>query len=182
MQHEQTAENRLAWHAGSLFQTTVASEPVPQTGCVHWRSGRRLSASTKKSAAAYCGCCNCPRFLPSADLTDQEAEEAQGGPESEEILFVFQRVAEEAAEEEEEQEPEEERPATPVLNLFGGTRRVESLATQVERQVESQRTRKGTQVGTLGNGHWPGCGTNRATGPAAGCRAPLQQVSIGSAA
>jgi hypothetical protein len=52
-------------------------------------------------------------FLPSDDLTDQEAEEAQGGPESEQILFVFARAAEEAeaaaaeaepAEEEEEQE------------------------------------------------------------------------------
>jgi hypothetical protein len=37
-----------------------------------------------------------------------------------------------------------------MLGLFGGgTRKVESIATQVERQVESQRTRKGTQVGTL---------------------------------
>lgn len=93
------------------------------------------------------------RFLPSEDLADQESEEAQGGPESEEILFVFQRVAEEAQadEDEEEPEPEEERSGSPVLNLFGGgTRRVESLATQVERQVESQRTRKGTQAFFIG--------------------------------
>lgn len=45
----------------------------------------------------------------------------------------------------------QERAASPVLNLFGGggTRKVESLATQVERQVESQRTRRGTQVGDV---------------------------------
>jgi hypothetical protein len=42
----------------------------------------------------------------------------------------------------------QERAPAPVLGLFGGgTRKVESIATQVERQVESQRTRKGTQVG-----------------------------------
>lgn len=42
----------------------------------------------------------------------------------------------------------QERAASPVLGLFGGgTRKVESFATQVERQVEQQRTRKGTQVG-----------------------------------
>jgi hypothetical protein len=41
----------------------------------------------------------------------------------------------------------QERAPAPVLGLFGGgTRKVESFATQVERQVESQRTRKGTQV------------------------------------
>lgn len=51
--------------------------------------------------------CSC-RFLPSDDLADQEAQEAQGGPESEEILFVFQRVMEEEEEEEEEEEPEPE--------------------------------------------------------------------------
>lgn len=51
----------------------------------------------------------------------------------------------------------QERAASPVLNLFGGggTRKVESLATQVERQVESQRTRRGTQVrGTQGCQPW----------------------------
>lgn len=45
--------------------------------------------------------------------------------------------------------PQERAPA-PVLGLFGGTRKIESLATQVERQVESQRTRKGTQAFFLG--------------------------------
>lgn len=35
-----------------------------------------------------------------------------------------------------------------MLSLFGGgTRKIEGLATQVERSVEAQRTRKGTQVG-----------------------------------
>jgi hypothetical protein len=48
-------------------------------------------------------------FLPSDELADQEAEEAQGAPESEEILFVFARAAEEGAEAAaEEEEPEEE--------------------------------------------------------------------------
>lgn len=48
------------------------------------------------------------RFLPSEDLTDQEAEEAQGGPEDEEILFVFSRIAEQEAQQEAAEEPEEE--------------------------------------------------------------------------
>jgi hypothetical protein len=51
-------------------------------------------------------------FLPSEELTDEEAEASQGGPESEEILFVFARAAEEgeeaAAEEEQEEEEEQE--------------------------------------------------------------------------
>eukprot|EP00775_Hariotina_reticulata_P005046 gene5046-5287_t len=96
------------------------------------------------------------RFLPSEDLVDEESEEAQGGPESDEILFVFQRVVEAEEEEEEEvveevEEEEEERPASPVLSLFGGgTRKIEGLATQVERSVEAQRTRKGTQPFVVG--------------------------------
>lgn len=95
------------------------------------------------------------RFLPSEELSDSEAEEAQGGPESEQILFVFARSGQEAEEEAEEEEPaeeeQEERAASPVLGLFGGgTRKVESFATQVERQVEQQRTRKGTQAFFLG--------------------------------
>jgi hypothetical protein len=60
-------------------------------------------------------------FLPSDDLADQESEEAQGGPESEEILFVFARAAEEGAEEaaEEEEEPEEEeQEVSPVTWLL----------------------------------------------------------------
>lgn len=76
---------------------------------------------------SYRPCIHCCRFLPSEDLADQEAEEAQGGPESEEILFVFQRVAEEAAEEEEEEEPEPEEevrgraacPASAAVSIYG---------------------------------------------------------------
>lgn len=157
-------------------------------------------------------------FLPSEDLADSEQEGAEEGPEEEEILFVFQRVAEqeeegedEVVEEEVEEDdevcvsdkergrggrraglgeqgeggrghngagwrystaaetaawgtlsclaacvftsafdggrcarhlcecfacvlmllPAQERSASPILNLFGGTRKVESLATQV---------------------------------------------------
>lgn len=47
-------------------------------------------------------------FLPSEELSDSEAEEAQGGPESEQILFVFARSGQEAEEEAEEEEPAEE--------------------------------------------------------------------------
>ncbi len=48
------------------------------------------------------------RFLPSEDLGDSEQAEAEGGPEEEEILFVFQRVAEQEQEEEVEEAVEEE--------------------------------------------------------------------------
>lgn len=82
------------------------------------------------------------RFIPSAELED---DEAAGQGSTEEIIFVFERVAEAA----EEDEPaaaggaadggEAEVPqAKPPAFLFGGTRKVETLATAAERQVMRQ--------------------------------------------
>lgn len=50
------------------------------------------------------------RFLPSEELGDSEQEASGEGPEEDEILFVFQRVAEQEEEEEvvEVEEEEEE--------------------------------------------------------------------------
>jgi hypothetical protein len=74
------------------------------------------------------------RFLPSEDLVDEEAEAAQGGPESDEILFVFQRVVEAEEEEEEEEVVEEEEEEEEQV---GGAGRGLGGASQQQKAIES---------------------------------------------
>ncbi|KAG2493381.1 hypothetical protein HYH03_008513 [Edaphochlamys debaryana] len=111
------------------------------------------------------------QFLPS-DLQDSERDE-NGGGDSEDIVFVFQRVNAPAEEdepkaaapkaapraapkpaprrvvvEEDEDEEEEEKPAftriSSPFGAFGGSRKLESPATVAERQVREQLQRGGT--------------------------------------
>ncbi|KAG2440887.1 hypothetical protein HXX76_003741 [Chlamydomonas incerta] len=74
-------------------------------------------------------------FLPTEGLADTEADE-NGGSSQEDIVFVFQRIAESA---EEEAPAEDDGEEAPKSNFpFGGGRKLESAATVAERQVRQQ--------------------------------------------
>ncbi|KAG2450565.1 hypothetical protein HYH02_005066 [Chlamydomonas schloesseri] len=82
-------------------------------------------------------------FLPTEGLADTEAEE-NGGSSNEDIVFVFQRIAETAEEEEAPAEDDgEEAPKAASPFPFGGTRKLESAATVAERQVRQQLNQRG---------------------------------------
>ncbi|GLC33002.1 hypothetical protein PLESTB_000381600 [Pleodorina starrii] len=77
------------------------------------------------------------QFLPSADLPDTEADE-NGGRSGEDVVFVFQRITEEAEDEAQADDGEGAEQASKPAPFFGGGRKLESAATVAERQVRQQ--------------------------------------------
>ncbi|EFJ43883.1 hypothetical protein VOLCADRAFT_106656 [Volvox carteri f. nagariensis] len=80
------------------------------------------------------------QFLPDDSLPDTEADE-NGGRSGEDVVFVFQRITEEAEAEEEDGQADDGEGAEEAPKpapFFGGSRKLESAATVAERQVRQQ--------------------------------------------